>query len=69
MVLPTTQVFYYSDADSVVETVGPDERKITLTGLKPSTKYRVFVQPFNKTGNAKLSSTAHVVTQDGENMN
>lgn len=57
---------FYSGEIDVVADVGPNERKTTLTGLRPSTKYDIFVQPYNKVGLGRLSSPAQVTTQDGE---
>nr|XP_018671881.1 G-protein coupled receptor 98-like isoform X2 [Ciona intestinalis] len=45
-------------------TVGPDERRTILTGLKPSTDYDIIVYPFNEVGEARPSQPAHVTTQD-----
>jgi len=60
-------MLYLSDGEEIVATAEPDDRKVVLTGLKPSTKYSVCVQPFNDVGYAKPSPTATVTTQDGRN--
>ena len=57
-------LLYPGEVD-VVANVGPGERKATLTGLRPSTKYDIFVQPFNQVGFGRPSPPAHVTTQDG----
>ena len=53
----------------MVADVGADERKVTLTGLRPSTEYQVTVQPYNRVGLARPSIPAHVTTQDGKRLN
>ncbi len=43
-------------------TTGPDETRITLTGLAPNTEYRLKVRAFNANGNGAASSEVRVRT-------
>jgi len=61
----TNKIVHCSGEPDVVADVGADERKATLTGLRPSTEYEVVVQPYNRVGLARPSIPAHVTTQDG----
>ena len=66
--LPITAIQSSLGEPDVVTDVGPDARKVTLTGLRPSTSYDVIVQPYNQIGLGRPSPSAHVTTKEGKTI-